>query len=238
MDLQTGEKIIMENCLQLSPKENCNQKLKEIKSGLSLKQINDQIVPMRVDQLFHLYIIHNPNEFIQQIYCYYIFKKIINIKETPPELFPYIIQGSSLSMNEKDQYNHWLINTIDGHTCTQSVMKILGIKPSLLEKTFFDNKKYVLFLNPVSFLEQGAGDLFQKTGAKIFNHERLHLVYAESKNKIRLKKLWKTKSNVEKENFKKQHSSYNFTNENILMKEFFSYTFENDPLKGEALLSH
>ena len=65
-----------------------------------------------------------------------------------------------------------------------------------------------------------------------FNHERLHIVYSEDKKlQERIKKEWTKLSEDEKNHFKNEHPSYDFFNEDILLKEYFAYSRQDHPQK-------
>lgn len=235
-ELKTIEKLVVDNCTKASPSSSCNQLIGKIHKNLTLAQINDKMPSLKVDGIFTLYLVKNPKDFIRKIYCYYVYKKIIAPSDTFPEEFAYVVQGSSFSNVEKDAYNLWLKKEKEGLTCQNSVKKVTGQNPLSMNDSLFHRKKYVLFLNPISFLENGVGESFQKVGTRIYNHERLHLVYAENQNRTHLNELWNKMSEEKRVLFKNKHHGYNFSDEETLMKEFFSYSFENDPQEGEKLI--
>ncbi len=236
-ELKTIEKLVAANCAKASLPSSCEKAIRKIHKNLTLAQINEKMPSLKVDGIFTLYLVKNPKDFVRKIYCYYVYKHIIVPSETFPEEFAYVVQGASFSRVEKDTYNLWLKKDKQGLICQNNVKKVIGKMPLPMNEDLFHHKKYVLFLNPISFLENGVGESFQKIGTRIYNHERLHLVYAENQNRIHLKELWSNISEEKRKLFISKHHGYNFLDEDTLMKEFFSYSFENDPQEGEKLIS-
>ena len=62
------------------------------------------------------------------------------------------------------------------------------------------------------------------------NHERLHIVFAEDKTIAgRVRAEWQGLSEAERDDFKKKHGSYDFKDEQVLLKEYFSFTHQDHP---------
>ncbi len=68
----------------------------------------------------------------------------------------------------------------------------------------------------------------KKSFEVIFNHELLHIAYTKNKKgKVKIKNEWDSLSQQKKTKFKNNHPGYDFSNINVILKEYFSYKYEN-----------
>lgn len=181
----------------------------------------------------------NQESFTQNFYCYGIKEQLFKKNELPLELFSLSVKGISFSKKAYDQYLNWLTNKADGKKCLNEL------------KTFFNTEKIAAFnieagkshglaINEITLLGDGAGpkggDMANGLTDKLYlnflitlNHERLHLLYAnEPKLKDLVAQKIKSLKPEELEAFKKEHPSYNFSDPDVLAREFFSYTYEKN----------
>ena len=170
-------------------------------------------------------VFKNPEDFKNQTYCYFVFQGVLNSEQIPPKLYASFVKGSSLSNEGIAPYKSWL-DTKDGKKCKVNV----GKKFKLFKA---DHKKaYTIFLN------QHAIIIDQESLEKTLNHERLHVVFALRKaDRQKIIAKWKSLSLEEQAAFKEKHTGYDYSNEDITLREFFSYTYENTPSAGIELLS-
>ncbi|MBL7058808.1 hypothetical protein ISS03_05795 [Patescibacteria group bacterium] len=186
----------------------------------------ESALPTPVDNKVSTKVLANPIYITKTFYCYYIFQKLITYKSLPAKLFAFSINGVSLSSASQKSYYKWQ-KTNEGAACNEYVKDSLGQNTTMFDSLFQD-KTYLIILNPLVALADGA-HLFKKNLLKHYNHERLHCLYADDpaiKNKAN--KLWRDLNEDKKEQFKKAHPSYDFTDNNTLMKEYFSYTYESN----------
>jgi hypothetical protein len=186
-----------------------------------------QSTSLELSKLTTEIVFKDPEEFKNQTYCYFVYQGIINESELPPKLYTKFVKGSTLSNSAIRSYKVWL-KTTDGKHCKNLVGK--GFHLFKAETS----KSYTIFLNKKAIEE--SGELLEKT----LNHERLHAFFAARKDeRHNIINQWKKLSDGQKDEFKKQHPGYDYSNESVLLREYFSYTFENSPEDGlKFLLSH
>lgn len=181
----------------------------------------------------------NQETFTQNFYCYGIKEKLFKKSELPLELFSLSVKGISFSKKAYDQYLAWIKGNSEGKKCENELKNFFNsddIQVFSLDK----NKTYGLVINEITLLGDGAGpkggdaknaltDKLYENFLITLNHERLHLLYA---NEPALKKLIaekiKTLPLETLEAFKKEHPSYNFADQDVLNREFFSYSYEKN----------
>jgi hypothetical protein len=223
--------MMVENCRNLSSEESCAKRLSEIQSGMSLEKLVPQFDASKIGTDVKIEIISNPSQFISNYYCFVEFLNLQTSKDFEPDLFAYATNGFSFNKSEVQKYNKWL-NSNKAKNCKLNLSKI-KIKPTKIKSTH----SKIIVLNPISFFEFGADEEFYIKALHTFNHERLHILFSTQKASNKIEKLWKELTAGEKDRFIAEHGSYNFKNNSILYREFFSYTFENDYDKALALLS-
>jgi hypothetical protein len=225
------DQFIIETCSIQSTKEHCLKKMTTIKNGISSKELLNLAPSLKIDSNIQTTIIKDPTNFISSFYCLAIFNDVISMKQVPADIFPYVVNGFSFSSKSLSSYSKWL-KTKAAVPCIES-LKSLGLEPSIVT----GDKQSNIILNPITFLENGAGEAFFDMAVRNYNHERLHAIYAFEKAKTKVEKLWKTLTKGEQSQFKSEHLHYNFKNSDILYKEFFSFTFETSPESAYQFLS-
>ena len=177
---------------------------------------------------------HKPEQFKNILYCYYIYQEIIEPEVITPQIFVKYVQGGSLTLKYIDQYNTWL-GTVDGKKCKKLVGNSFEIiSDNYIEKnskTDSNKIEYGVFLNLLAIKQDG------KSPQQIYNHELLHVAFAQHiEHRHRILKSWDGLSDENQTEFKSKHSGYKFTNKKLLMKEYFSYTFQHNVKKGLRFL--
>ncbi len=190
-----------------------------------------------IDKKLNLKVVKDQLELTSDLYCYYIFNNLITYKTLPANMFALSIKGASLSQKSIYEYLNWL-KTNKGESCTKYLSEDLGIVPSNLIKDLLKNKKYLVYINPLTILGDGANNKFSKSINVTYNHERLHLIFAESKAiRDAVKKKWNLLGDKKKNIFLNKHKGYNFSDPKIIYREYFSYGYEANPLKYRELLN-
>jgi len=93
------------------------------------------------------------------------------------------------------------------------------------------SKKYTIYLNLEAIAKNGA------SYSRVLNHEKLHILFGVKKNfRHKIHRRWLSLSTDEQKSFVNEHPGHNFNNSQVLLKEFFSYTFEHDYKAGEDFL--
>jgi hypothetical protein len=204
--------------------------------SLSLKPVKIKEVEKRfgipglgIDQKILFYESSNPESLINRSYCYFVFQKVVKFDSLPIDQFPFSMMGASLSTSLFADYKVWLKDDEKGKLCSRLVKLFTGQLPEIVSFPKSKKTKYVLIFNPIAALTGGLEQLKDNLGIDI-NHERLHALYADNAViRSKIKTEWNSLSNEERETFKKQHSSYDFTKEEVLLKEYFSYTRQTKP---------
>jgi hypothetical protein len=202
--------------------------------NLSLRLVNEKEVLKRfdvpalsVDKKTIFYEAQNPEALINKTYCYFVFQKVIRFESLPVDQFPYSMMGASLSTLKFSDYKTWLKKDDKGKLCTRIVKLFSGEEPQLPPVT--KKAKYLLVFNPIAALTGGIEQLKDNLAIDI-NHERLHSVFADSAIvRTKVKNEWLALSTEEQQSFKKRHSSYDFKNEEVLLREYFSYSRQHNP---------
>lgn len=187
--------------------------------------------PLPNEDLVQTEAIVDQEVFTQNFYCYGLKEKLFKENELPLELFSLSIKGISFSKNSYQSYLSWLDKDKVGKNCKSRLKTFFNIESPASFK-WENEKKQGLVINKITLLGDGVGPTIKKYQENLsitLNHERLHLLYA---NQPKLKKLVaqkiKSTPNEQIEAFKKAHPSYDFSNENIFWKEFFSYSYEKN----------
>lgn len=169
-------------------------------------------------------VFKKPGDFLAQSYCYFVFQAIIDPVEVPPKLFSRYVKGGSLSASHLESYERWLKRE-NGQLCQE----VIG--SSFERLSLQGEKKYAVLLNQKAI---------ERDGEKlelIYHHELLHVAYAHFKNnRKKIQKLWQELTPQQQLRFKQKHKGYNFQNENVLWREYFSYTYQNRPHEGIQML--
>lgn len=168
----------------------------------------------------------DPFEFTKDFYCLARKEGIFSYEGLPFEMFAFSVEGISLSTKNTKGLDKWF-QSPDGKKCKEMVEQSLGVSPRRSDFDLFAGKKFLIATFPLTILSSGSGQLFKTNFSRVLNHERLHIFYADNK-KARdwAQKQWNSLSQNEKEVFKKAHPSYDFSNETIIYREYFSYYFE------------
>lgn len=187
------------------------------------------------DKITKALSINNQETFTQNFYCYGIKEKLFKTEELPLSLFALSIKGISFSKKAYSDYIQWQ-KTKDGKACIQNVKSFFNLDSiANFALTLLEKNQYGIVVNELTLLGDGAGelntgtdkDLYRKNYLTTVNHERLHTFFASHKP---LKQL--IKNHIAKldqktiDDFKTKHPSYNFSNEEIFLREFFAYTYE------------
>lgn len=223
------DQMIIKACSQQSDETNCKNKMAETRNGISPEVLLSKAPKLPIDSEINLTIVNDPAAFTSQYYCLAIYNGIITTKEVEPDVFPYVVYGFSFGEHSIVGFNKWL-TTKASKKCTDKTKTVLPIKVS-------NGKKISIVLNPITFMENGTGEEFLDLAAKIYNHERLHAIFATTKAKFKVAALWKSMSKGEQKQFKSEHPNYQFKLNDILYRELFSYTFDSAPQKAYDFIS-
>jgi hypothetical protein len=94
------------------------------------------------------------------------------------------------------------------------------------------DKEYAIYLNKKVILNEG------KVISRTIDHERLHVAFALFKeNRLKIELLWDSYFKHEQKSFVTKHSGYQFNNKQVLHREFYAYSFEDNLKKGILFLS-
>lgn len=231
LNKESLDQLMSQNCKIHSAETLCKEKLDQINKGLNLDDILINAPQLQIDPQIKITIIHDPLKMIADYYCLAVFNKIIEPKDIEPDLFAYGVLAFSYSSESDKPYQQWL-NSKNSAACKKQ-LELLKITPTRLKSA----KPFQIVINPKTFLENGAEEYFNKSIIKSYNHERLHSVFALLKGKSKVLKFWNSLSKSEKEEFKLEHPGYNYKNNDVILREFFSYTFETHPMKAYDFLS-
>ena len=213
--------MIIKACTPQSNESACQSKMNAVRKGISIDELLAKAPKLPVDSEINVVVASDPVTFMNEYYCLAIYNQIITMKEVEADVFPYVVYGFSFGEVSVLGYNKWLA-TPASKSCTS---KLKAVTPYKL----IGNKKINIILNPITFMENGTGDEFLDLAAKIYNHERLHAIYATRKAKSKTAALWKSMTDGEKKQFKSEHPNYQFKINDILYRELFSYTFDSNP---------
>lgn len=192
------------------------------------------------DNITKAIAINNQEEFTQNFYCYGVKEKLFKSEELPLPLFSLSIKGISFSKKAYSDYLKWK-KSKPGLVCLQAVKSFFNVdQVSDFPLKSLEKNQYGIVVNELTLLGDGvknmnpndAQDMFTKNFTSTLNHERLHTFFASHP---KIKKL--LKDHIKKldkktiEDFKSKHPSYNFSNEEIFLREFFAYSYEQDMSK-------
>lgn len=193
-------------------------------------------VPLPSDKITKALSVNNQEMFTQNFYCYGIKEKLFKKEELPLALFALSIKGISFSKKAYTDYIKWQ-QTKDGKACVQNVKTFFNLdKMANFTLSHLEKNQYGIVVNELTLLGDGAGelntgtekDLYRTNYLTTLNHERLHTFFASHKNLKKLLKEFVAKQDEKAiKEFKSKHPSYNFSNEEIFLREFFSYTYES-----------
>lgn len=173
------------------------------------------------------YFVEDQVRFTQRMYCYAVYSKLITTDSVPPSYFALSVKGMSLSKSGLAGYEEW-IKGQEGMQCKSWIVEKFG-DHKLSLGDLFTKHKFAVYVNPYTLLGDGVGG-FDANVSKTIAHENLHALYAQNlKAKEHAKMIWEKASDKEKEIFKKEHPSYDFSSTETLYKEFFSYSYESSP---------
>jgi hypothetical protein len=205
-----------------------NLQLDGVPDKTMAKRFDVPVLP--IDKQIKYYEVSNPESFIHNAYCYFIFQKVARFDTLPIDQFAYAAQGASMSAAKVGEYRSWLDKSSEGQICSKLVNVFTGTEPSRYENLFGD-KSFILIVNPIASLTGGLGELKPTMKVNV-NHERLHVIFSEDKSvQEKTRKEWQSLSAEDQEAFKKQHGSYDFGDEMTLLREYFSYTRQDNPKK-------
>lgn len=206
----------------------CWYKLFEINLKNQMFNIENIELPKRFvdykDQI-NIYSLPDVRELTQSFYCLSVYNKIISEKDLSPALFSLSVKGVTFSRNALANYYAWL-NGAEGMSCQKLVNSSLGllVKKDLSE---YFTKDYLILAAPWTILGDGA-DHYERNFSKVLSHEMHHVLFDLNKEqKGKTREAWNKLPESKKAEFKKLHPSYNFSDENILLREFYSYSNEN-----------
>lgn len=223
LDSKQLDQFIIKTCSIQSSEKSCIDKMAIIKKGMMASDLLNLAPHLKIDSTIQTTIINDPKVFISNYYCLAIFNDVVTLEQVPADIFPYVIYGFSFNTKSLNSYSKWL-KTKEAIPCINA-LKIQDLTP----QTITSDKPSNIILNPVTFLENGTEDTFVEIAIRNYNHERLHAIYAFEKAKTKVAKIWKSLTPGEQQQFKSEHSNYNFKNTDILYREFFSFTFESNP---------
>lgn len=225
------DQMILENCKIQSATSACEAKMKAVAEGLAASELVGEAPKLEIDTKLELTIVNSPTQMIENYYCLAVYNGLIQSSNFEPDIFAYAVRGFSYSKKSLAEFTGWLKGP-DSASC-RKILKGLGLEPKVQQI----KNVYNVVLNPVAFLEFGAEGDFRAIAVNTYNHERLHAWYADSKFKAKVRKLWNRLSGAEQEEFKKEHPGYNYLNADVTHREFFSYSFEQQPQKAGELLA-
>jgi hypothetical protein len=206
----------------------CWYKLTEINSALYQNKLKEIEVPKTLKDVHRnlvAYEVTNPFTFTKDFYCYSNFQGIIKMKDMPASLFGLSVKGLSFSNKRVGVYRDWLKSKA-GQACVKEVKRVTGEEVATDFSKYFADKTYVALVNPFTILGDGT-HVFDETYTRTLNHEILHSVYDMYPSlKKKAKSQWEALSGQDKLKFVQSHPSYNFANNDILYKEYFTYTYE------------
>ena len=167
----------------------------------------------------------NSQEFLGELYCYYLYQGVLDSKQITPDLFKNYIKGGTLSLKFLSEYEKWTLEDSEGQMCRKKIGKDFRI---LSANT---GKEFAILLNRKAIIEEG------KNPDITLNHELLHVAFAMFKvNRKAVQDKLNELSSKEKEEFISKHPGYDFSKPNILLKEYFSYTYQENIEEGLRLL--
>jgi hypothetical protein len=208
--------------LRLSSK---NLKLTAVKEMALISLFNAPL--LNVDKKISFQKANTPQSFIQKAYCYSVFQKSAGYGAIPVDQFAYATQGVTIDFSQVKNYRNWLDDK-EGQACEKLVTIFAGNSPSRFEPNS-ENKKYMLIINPLAALGGGLDGLKHFLALDI-NHERLHIIFAENKDvRKNVKGEWTRLSPAEKSKFKNGHPQYDFSEEDIALREYFAYSHQDQP---------
>jgi len=185
------------------------------------------VPPLGIDHKTVFFEAENPKSLINRTYCYFIYQKVIRFESLPIDQFPFSVMGASMASKTFEEYKLWLSSSKNGKLCTKIVKLFTGQEPS--PPNLPHGIAFMLVINPIGALTGGIPSLKDNLALDI-NHERLHAIFADNTVvKGKIKEEWNNLSKEEQEQFKTTHTSYDFKNEETLLKEYFSYTRQNNP---------
>lgn len=157
-------------------------------------------------------------------YCLSVYQNLINQESLPASLFAMSVKGLTFSKKSFQGYESWLASK-EGKLCALSVKDSLGVE---VNSKISIAKNYKIIISPWTIIGDGT-DLFAMHRGRTLSHEFNHFLFDKAPEiKEQALSDWKKLDASGKEKFKKQHPSYDFKNENILIKEFYSYENENE----------
>ncbi|EQC45646.1 retropepsin-like aspartic protease [Bacteriovorax sp. Seq25_V] len=188
----------------------------ELSLPKSFESLKDKVVLRQIENIVHV---------ASDYYCLAKHNRLFNEKDLNAALFPLSIRGMSFSRESLKTYGDWL-KTADGKNCNQELIDTYGVGINKkIDKKFTKNN--LIVVNPWTILGDGT-DHYDLNYRKTLQHELLHAVFSTDKKKReQAKSEWSALSEKEQESFKKAHPSYNFADEDILLREYFSYKYES-----------
>ena len=165
------------------------------------------------------------NQFLGDVYCYYVYQGVLDIKQITPDLFKKYIKGGALGLKFLSEYKTWIEQDKDGRECKL----LVGEKFRFL--SVIGNKEFAILLNNQAIIEEGKDPIIT------LNHELLHVAFSKYKDKRSvLEKEVRILSEERRSYFIKIHPGYDFNKPTIFLKEYFSYTYQERVEEGLALL--
>lgn len=193
---------------------------------IPLVQIKLPLKFRKFEEKLNIISVSDVKDLTSNFYCLSVFNNIVTMKNLGPSLFSLSIKGATFGRDKINSYYSWL-ESEEGKSCQANVKEQLGF---VVNKNLDDlfTKDYLIVVAPWTILGDGA-DHYERNYARVLSHEMNHIRYAlDSENKEWSMKQWGKISQKDKNEFIKMHPSYNFRDENILFKEYFSYSNEND----------
>jgi len=182
----------------------------------------------KIDKQIGFFTVNNPLGFINRTYCYFIFQGVAKFSSLPIDQFAFATEGAALAVNKREEYVKWLKDDQAGQTCSKLVKAFTGETPSDL-KSVPKHKNFLLIINRLASLPGGL-QKFEDNVRVDVNHERLHLIFAtQSVVRLQTKQKWNAQTPEFQKAFKEAHPSYDFSNEDILLREFYSYSNQDHP---------
>lgn len=236
MDSSMLDSLMLKNCRLISSNESCQKTWQEIQKGILSDNILSKAPSMKLDSMTQTLMASSASDLIKNYYCRAQFNNLIPDTDFDSSLFGYSVKGLSFSTENEKSYKRWLKSKAS-KKCKNEIATSLGKTQHISENKSDSKFKYTVVLNPIAHLENGSDEGFQSSLVTTYNHERLHHLFSESNAEGKVFRLWNQLTKGQQEQFKNEHSSYDFKNKKVLAREFFSYLFENSPDKAEEFLN-
>ncbi len=190
------------------------------------------------DTKMQAYFFNDQEKFTKNFYCYALKEKLFKESELPIHLFALSINGISFGKKNYREYIKWQ-KTKTGLACMKTVIDFFTNNENLdFDLKLLYGAKYGILINEVTHLGDGVKNTIKDTPNeeryeenidRTLNHERLHVLFSENKDvQKKIKEMVNKLNPADLEAFKTKHPSYDFSNKEILWREYFSYQYEEN----------